>query len=360
MKIKEFICDNKENTIYSIRNIKEQPLESLGKILPIGMVCTSVIGFIVAIIMFVANSGFANQISAISGDFFAGILEGFTSGTANILTSGTVSGIIFILLVVELVVMIISYMKTETKAKKITACICLGVGTVLFTIAGLILAVGFGVINLSVKIEEKIINMLSMFNGVQTSTIVSGLKITALIGVAALIVFIILMFMSEHRWMIKHSVIALIITQILLPLVLLFVENIIPMSVGIIAIVIIGRALFIGGKIFLRGGGGESSGSYSSAGCGYSETSRSVKSEAPAKKTPYQNEIEDWSGPFWRDKGGLGILQAQEDHIYCYNVWKEATPVCGVSAFEKGEVAIIDCKTKTRVMNVAGCKRPAR
>lgn len=270
MKIKGFFTDNRDATLISIKHFKEQSLNSFGQLIPVGMVMTSIIGFIVAIIKFVISGGFSNQIAALKGDFLGGISEGFTSGTASVLTSGVVSTVISILLLVELLVLIISYYKTESKVKKIIASICLGIGIVLFGIAGFILAVGFGAINLSEQMEMKIIEMLTVFDGMQTATLVNGLKITAIIGAVALIVFVILMLISEYRWMIKNSAIALLLSYIIIPLALLVVENVIPMLLGLIAIVVIGGVLFFAAKIFLSGdressrssGGGYSGSSY--------------------------------------------------------------------------------------------------
>lgn len=357
MTIKEFVTENKYDTISSIKNIKEQPLESLAQIFPVSMVCTSAVGFIVAIVMFIVEGGFSNQITAIKDDL-GGISEGFTFGTASILTSGVVSTIISVFLLAEIVVLVISYFKTESKAKKIAVGICLGIGGVLFGFAGFFLAVEFGVTS-SEKAEMILMNMLSNLDGMQTDTIVNGLKIIALIGVALLIVFIVLMLISQNRWIIKNSTIAILISYIILPLALLLIENVIPMFTGLISIVVIGGALLLVAKIFL-GGGEEYSGSYDSESSNYSELSKPVKTKKRVEKNPDQNEITGWSEPFWRGKGGLGITQGQEDHIYCYNYWKQKQVVCGVSAFEKGEVAIIDYKTKRRIMGIAGCKTPKR
>lgn len=356
MKIKEFFRKNVEATTASIKFFNEQPLNSLGQIIPVGMVVASMVGFIVAIIKFIIAGGFSNQITALKGDFFGGISEGFTSGTASVLTSGIVSTIISILLFVELLVLVISYYKTESKAKKIVASICLGIGIILFGVAGFVLAVGFGVINLSEQMEMKIVEMLTVFDGMQTSTIVNGLKITAIIGVVALIVFVILMLVSEHKWMIKNTVFALLLSYIILPLVLLLVENIIPMIVGVVAIVVIGGAIFLGGKIFLSGSG-ESSGS-SSVGGSVGTPSSTSRTESKPKEKYQQKKEYDLNTTFWRDKGGYGIAVPQADCIYMKNAWGEKTYVCTVHDFEKGNVAIIN--KRVRVTNVAGCKTPER
>lgn len=352
---KGFMTKNKDNTLSSIKNIKDQPLESLSQILPVSIVCTSVIGFIVAIVMFIVEGGFSNQITAIKNDLFSGISEGFTSGTSSILTSGIVSTIISFFLLTEVIILIISYFKTESKAKKIAVGICLGIGGILFGFAGFFLAVGSGFV--SRKAERMLIYMLSNFDENQIDTIVNVAKIITFIGAILLIVFIILMLISQHGWIVKNTIIAILISYIVLPLVLLFIENVIPMFIGLITIVIIVGILLFLGEVFLSGGG-ESSRSYDYEHSNYSEPPKVSK---PSKiNEPYQKEIKDWSGPFWRDEGGLGFILSQADHIYCYNIWKEKHAICTVTEFETGKVAIIDSKTNRRIMNIAGCKTPKR
>lgn len=356
MKIKEFFRKNVEATTASIKFFNEHTLNSLGQIIPVGMVVASIVGFIVAIIKFIIAGGFSNQITSLKGDFFRGISEGSTYGTASVLTSGIVSTIISILLFAELLVLIISYYKTENKAKKIVASICLGIGTVLFGVAGFILAVVFGVINLSEQMEIKIVEMLTVFDGMQTSTIVNGLKITAIIGVVALIVFVILMLVSEYKWMIINTAIALLLSYVILPLVLLLVENIIPMIAGVVAIVVIGGAIFLGG-IFLSGSG-ESSGS-SSVGGSVGTSSSTSRTESKPKEKDQRIKKYDLNTTFWRDKGAyIGIVTPEADCIYMNNAQGEKTYVCTVDDFEKGNVAIIN--KRVRVMNIARCKTPER
>lgn len=356
MKIKEFFRKKVEATTASIKFFNEHTLNSLGQIIPVGMVVASIVGFIVAIIKFIIAGGFSNQITSLKGDFFRGISEGLTYGTASVLTSGIVSTIISILLFAELLVLIISYYKTENKAKKIVASICLGIGTVLFGVAGFILAVVFGVINLSEQMEIKIVEMLTVFDGMQTSTIVNGLKITAIIGVVALIVFVILMLVSEYKWMIINTAIALLLSYVILPLVLLLVENIIPMIVGVVAIVVIGGAIFLGDKILLSGSG-ESSGS-SSVGGSVGISSSTSRTESKPKEKYQRKKVYNLNTRFWRDKGENGFFVPEADCIYVKDASGRKTYVCTVDDFEKGNVAIIN--KRVRVTHVAGCEPPER
>lgn len=355
MSIKTFIGKNIKATSASIKSFKEQPLNSLGQLIPMGIVTTSVVGFIVSIIIFAIAGGYSNQIAAIIGGSFSEISESFTSGTLNDLMSGIVPTIISILLIAELLVLIISYYKTEGKVKKIIVSICLGIGIVLFCIAGFILAVAFEIIKLSEEAEMKIAQMLAAFDGVQTFTVINELKIIAIIGVVALIVYIILMLVSKHRWMIKNSAVALLISYIILPLVLLLAENIIPMIVTIVVFVVIIVIAFIVGKLFL--GNEEVSDSSSSARTSDSSSKGTYSENKQEEKNQKVIKL-DFDTVFWRDEGGYGIAVPQADCIYMRNTWGEKAYVCTVYDFEKGDVAIMN--NGKRIMNVSGCKTPER
>ena len=308
---------------------------------------------LIAIIKFAISGGFAEQITALKADIFKGISNGFTLGTVSVLTSGAISDIIAILLLIEVLVLVISYYQTESKAKAIIASICLGSGLVLFGVAGFVLAVGYGVINVSEQMETKVAKLLEVFDSMQTAALVNW--IVAAIGVVILVVFFVLLLLSKHKWMIKNSIIAILFC-IIVPLFLLLVENIIPLIVGIVASVLIGGAVFLCCKIFLNSGDGESS----SSNIGESVVPASSNTPAESKsKEKYQKKKEyDINTIFWRDKGGYGIAVPQADCIYMNNTWGQKTYVCTVQEFEKGDVVIIN--KRVRVVDIAGCKTPLR
>ena len=362
MKNKNFVSRNTNATIDSIKSFKEQPLNSLGQILPVGMVSTSLIGFLVAIIKFVLNGGFSKQISEIDRDFVNGISKGFTYGTSEILTSGIVSKTISIMLIVELFVLVVSYLKTETKAKKVIVCTCFVIDIILFGMVDLILLIGFGKINLSKETEMKILDFLSIFEGVKKATVLNGLKIIVAMGIVAFILFIVLMFLSKHRWMIKNSAVALLISYVIIPLVLLLIENIIPMILGIVVVVIYGGILLVMGKGLASGTGEISDGTSKhqsrSVSPKISYSHNKSKEKAQPKKEFQQKKEFNLNSAFWRDEGGNGIMIPTGDCIYVINGWGEKTYVCTVHDYEKGKVAIIN--KKVRVMNIAGCKTPIR
>lgn len=349
MEIKKSII-NKQNAIMkALKNMRKQPLKSLAQIFPLMMVLTSLIGFIVAIVIFIVSGGYSEQIAKIKDDLLGGMLEGFTFGTVEILISGIVPTIIFIIFFAEITILVILYFNSEDKVKKIIVSVCLGIGSIFFLGAGFILAVGFGLIS-SEKSERILMELLVSLDGMKKDSLVTGLIIIALIGVISLIVFIILMFVSQNRWIIKHSACALLITYIIFPLTLILVENIIPMFIGLIAFVFIGGALLVIGKIFLCGGDGSSvSDNFDSS---HLSTTRNNITDKPKER--YQRKVElQLNTMFWVDNNYMGCKCV----FYKNNINADSS-ACTVYEFEKGEVAIYN-KGK-RVMNIPGCKLPER
>ena len=355
IRVKEFIRKTTKETIDSIKIFSVHPFNSLGQLIPVGMLCTSFIGFIVAIIMFAVEGGFSNQIIELKEDFFGGISEGVTGGNVSAVMYGIVSTIILIFLLTEIVIIIVSFYMTEGMAKKIIASICFGIAFISGGIT-LILAVGFGEINLSPQMEKKVEAILLNFEDVPIATFSNILKISILALGIAVLVFLLLIFLSEHRRKVINTAIALLLSYIVLPLCLLLIENLIPLCTEIAAIVIIGGAIVFG-CIAYFGGGGESSGSSKTGSGSINSATRSGSGKSPKEKNQ-QQKVYDLNTTFWRDKGGYGIAVPQADCIYMKNAWGEKTFVCTVSEFERGDVAIIN--KKVRITKVAGCNTPMR
>ena len=344
MIIKDFVRKNIEVTTASIKFFSEQPLDSLGQIFPMGMVCTSIIGFVVAIISFVVSGGFSAQIDAFKEGVLDGIIKGFTVGTVNILISGIVSGIILFLLLAETIVLMVSYFKTESTAKKIVVCGCLVIGPVLISIPTILLAIGFGKIGIPKELETRIAERLSDFEKGEIDIIVNCLNIITVLGIVILIMVVILLLVSEHRWMIKNSVIALLITHVILPSSLLLIENAIPMFIGIIVLTIICVALLLGFKILLS----DDDEVQASDPVDNSNTSAPNKTTTtpPVKEVKILSKNYTDNDKFYRDRGGMGIAVPQGETGICIYVDRAGYTankhefVCTAYQYDKGNVII--------------------
>lgn len=352
-KIKELA----ERTVNSVKCFTKEPIDNLGFLVPMIMAIVSVVTALVGYILYIVQGGYSNQVSLIKTSGTDGIYQGFTSGSAGLLTSGTIAKVIWILFLVQMIVMLISYFKTVGKAKKIIMIIDLIVLTIVIALFTVVVMISIGSLVFS---EEQMMSALSTFEGM-TVNLKTVLITYAVFAVISVVTFLVLVLISECRWMLGYGMISLGVNYIAAPLVVLLLENIIPLVSGIAVLAIIGLVIFLGFILFLGGGDGEctsASGSYSS-GSSSSYSRNEIKETKLVEKQPYQEVKKyDLNTTFWRDKGGYGVMVPQADCIYFKNTWGEKTYSCTVSDFEKGKVAIMN-KNK-RVMNVAGCKTPER
>ena len=351
------IRDIFERTKESVKDFTSDPIKNLGYLIPILIGLITFISGVISYIKFILDGGYVNQVNATKEfGLFSGYDEKFTSGTTGMITAGIVGKIILTFICIEFILLLINYFRTSGKAKRIIMVVDLIVMGIQIVLTTAVFWIAIG--NLVVS-EEAAYEALKPFEGISINP--KAILITyAVVTLASLICFLVLVLITRDcRWMIGYSAIALAVAYIGLPLIFLFLQNIIPLATGAIALAIIALVIFLGFKIFL-GGDGEStsSGSYSS-GASTTHSRSEIKETKTVEKQPYQEVKKyDLNTAFWRDKGGYGVMVPQADCIYFKNASGEKTYSCTVSDFEKGKVAIIN-KNK-RVMSVAGCKTPER
>lgn len=223
--IKMVVRETKE----SVRTIKYNPLNSLGQLIPVAMGLISFISFVVAYICFIAGGGYSEQIELIKAQGVDGTEEAFTYGTVNILSKGVVPTILNILFLLQIVVMIVTYMRHESKRMKILALVDLIVmGTAISAEGAFIIL--FGYVDFGKKIFA---------NASTASTIRTTVRTVMVVFVVALIVFVILQVIARSRWMLGHSIGALLMSYVILPLLLLLLENIVPLVVAFVFVAIV-------------------------------------------------------------------------------------------------------------------------
>lgn len=312
-------------TIDSIKDFNKNPISNLGFLIPIAMSLTSIISAVVGYIIFIAKGGYSTQFLHIKQSGIDGITKSFTTGTSGFLTGGIVLKIVFFLFLAQLVVMLIAYFLESGKAKKILMIIDL-------SLLGLVIIVSvvvFLIANGSIEVyQDQLILVLNSSN----KMFVNAKAIIIIYGILTLlsfVAFIVLVVISKCRWMLGYSVLCLVFNFIVMPLIILLIENIIPLVLGIIVLVFIAGMIYLIFKVILSG-----------------------NSE--------QREIKfDVNTLFWRDTGNYvedDIVSPSVDCIYFKNTYYKKKYVCTVREYEKGEVAIIN--VDIRIMDIAGCNTP--
>lgn len=341
-------------TVTSFRQFREQPRHSLGQLFPVGMVCVSLIGSIVELVLFAVKGGFADQISALSGGLFSNLSGSFTQLTAASPVTRISSGIVTLMLAAEMLVLTVSFFIEQRRAKKVVG-ICLGAGLVISGISGALLSAGYGVIPLSDEGEARLLSLFDAFKNASIEEIALYLKITALVGAGLLLTFLVLMCLSGYGRMVKSSVVALLIAQVVFPIVLWCIENLIPLLAGAAALALAAGLIWIFLTCITAGLAGDGGSAPASEGSDRRKTVRSTSADANTGKGK-RIDIQLSNG-FWRDKGSdTGLLIPTGDCVYTKDQFGQKKFVCSVADFESGKRQIY--QRGERVMSVPGCGRP--
>ena len=213
------ILENKivEN-INNIKNIKNQPIYGVCSILSLIMVITSTVVFIIAYVSFINNGGYNMQKNT-EITFTSGNVEKF-------LYSNIVLMIITLCVIIGSILTFILFFKNSKKSMRILMIISLS--SIAFSF----------VINSNVYLPISILKLIYK-NAKAIIFTVFSIKVIALIGI-----FILIKLNSKCN-IIKHIIIAGIISLGILPLVLLILENIISIFMVILCIAIFGGLIYI-------------------------------------------------------------------------------------------------------------------
>ena len=278
------IRDIFERTKESVKDFTSDPIKNLGYLIPILIGLITFISGVISYIKFIVDGGYVNQVNATKEfGLFSGYDEKFTSGTTGMITAGIVGKIILTFICIEFILLLINYFRTSGKAKRIIMVVDLIVMGIQIVLTTAVFWIAIG--NLVVS-EEAAYEALKPFEGISINP--KAILITyAVVTLASLICFLVLVLITRDcRWMIGYSAIALAVAYIGLPLIFLFLQNIIPLATGAIALAIIALVIFLGFKIFLGGDGeSSSSGSYSS-GASTTHSRSEIKETKPVEKQP--------------------------------------------------------------------------
>lgn len=338
----------KENMKKYLKVFKQDPLNGLGKLIPILIVLAGSVGLLYAYILFLLNQGYGEQITCLKENGIEGIVKIFTLGQVEMMYKGVLPIVVCCLAGIEILVMVATMFKREPMICRILAAIGLGILVLFICFIGGILFVDSLDNELSQKVQE--IVQIALYGPRPSSYRTLSLIIVCVVSVAALI-FLIIVVIAKSRWMLWHCALALVISFVGLPLLLLLLENIIPLTIGII---VLGVVVLIFKFIPERETGLALEETYTAV-------EKNVAKSCSIVEEKGHNQIVkkfESNTVFWRDKGGNGVLTPTADCIYFKNWVYEKQYVCTVSDFEKGRVALVN--KGVRVMSIAGCKTPER
>ena len=223
----DFLSDFKDDTIEAIENILDEPIQSLAYIIPAVVSLAAIIGFFVAYIPFVVNGGYPEQMEILEGKKFETIFDLLTWGNIGVVLKGFLPIFEGILLIIDLLLVIISFFLEEDILKKILLTINLivmGIVAEYFTFAALI---DTGVI--SPNIEKNTAIFLGKLVGPMM-----------IIGIISVITFFIQMLSSDCKEQFVYMLVAIGMSYLIIPLLLLALQNIIVLCIVAVVVLIIG------------------------------------------------------------------------------------------------------------------------
>ncbi len=349
VSIKNYANEMRMQSSERIKSFKNNTIENLGYLIPVGISVISIIAGAIAIAKFIISGELLTQ-------FSLGFFNGITSGTINLITEGIVANTVYILIDAEIVIMAIIFFKEASKSKKTIMCIALTVMAFCGAFYFVNFLIGIGLID-----RDVVINILSPLSNMLGNIFYVAVLFMALF-VISVITFTVLISKSSGKWMIRHTIKCLLYFYIGTVAVVALLENIIPIFSGILFIAIFAVIAFIVIKVFsgsLLSLGNSSSNFEKSTSNISSKEPKAKKVEAQNVQTPYQKRFDiGFETPLWVGDGGMGLGRAQADGIYYKDNVGSAGYICTVKDFEEGKVAIY-INNKRRV-DIPGCKMPKR
>lgn len=197
-----------KNIEYAIVTLRYYPIDAMSQLLPVGIVCISLVLFVIALFLFILQGAFFVQVGMITGDETVK----FTKGNVDILISGIASNINMLLIALEIILLTIQYLASGGIIKKILVSCYLFFSMCCMGILGLIIG-----------------NKAPLF-----------LQCVGLVFVGILLL---MLWCSNYKMRIKKLFKVVLITYIIFPIVLLLVENFIPLCIKSIWFLVLGAVL---------------------------------------------------------------------------------------------------------------------
>lgn len=320
----------------TVENLKTNLLDNLGRWVPTAIAANGIINGIIAYILFITRGGYTKQIQLVKEyGLFGAYDEKFTTGTSQMIFKGVAGKILLILLVIDLIILLIQYFEETGIVRKVLMIIDLVVT---------------GAVSLFFNrtVAEYVTFQLIKNTGIDISDV--GMVVVG-VWMGGVALFIILMVITEEcRGIFGYTATALLVALIVMPLLILFLENVIPIATGIIAIAIIaiiaiatlGESVGGGTQSTSSGSAGSNTGTYSQKKYDHVKentmsTMNNQKDNRPAYETdtnPNHHYIADY-----RSFGGIKLFKVHDsmgDYIMLDNSIT-SRKICNLKEAESGK-----------------------
>jgi hypothetical protein len=231
------ISEIKSGVTNAIKHFKETPLESIAYLSIFTASAISVVTFLVSLIMMFASNTYAKQIKA----SHQGLSHMFSATTAHYYFNEFSPIAIAVLLTLSLIVIVIDCIKDVGKVKKVFMIIF----SAIFLLSGVAEAVlcefvnwasYLGSVDQAKLSEHQVKTVVNIYRFATNGKILAACII---VGVLSLIVVFILTIFSDVRPYIVGFIITVLTTYAAVPLLLLIIENIIPLIICVVVALVV-------------------------------------------------------------------------------------------------------------------------
>lgn len=319
----------------ALQDFRENPMEGLIFLLPVVILGISIVSGIVGYVSFIMQNGYKNQFAVIKSE---GIMESFTKGTSTFGIKGPIGTTIIILLIIQVLVMLISYfINSDGNAAMIT------------DIVGVVVLIG-GICltqwqehHWGTSFIRGIISFIGKYKELDIDHVEEIVLGCMGIAAIALIIGFGILLAREYEEGVLLTLFCAAMNYIAIPLIILFLENIIPLLILIVVgiIIVIGLVTGLG-----ESGGssvGESSVSRTESSGSRNTTSKKAEPEKTQERKANSSYIENYN-----EAGGICLHKVKsswrEDYIESDNSLVTRR-ICSIKALEKGEYHIYDKKS---------------
>ena len=360
--MREQIADICRKAKYSIRNFSSDPVNSLEYLIPIAIFLIGIINGIVTQRAFTHNGGYGAQMDAIKEyGLFDGYSEKFTTGTTGLIIHGFWGRVILILVGIQLILIFYKCVKNSANAFILLLAVSGLLVVFQIFITDCLFASEFSKLYMSQATFENCYEKGSdiLYSILEVVPDILVVAVYAVISIGSVIGFLFsvhgISMIEDNGRTIKNTALVLAFSMILVPLVLLFLQNVVPLLTGVLAVVLMVAIIVICFVTFIGGlteGGGEAAQAKSA----HTETGSSSKKEKAAvysnakgerKMTEKESKIRRVYVTDLNEIGGCELFRVHgmlKDYIVRYNGVAEGK-ICTVEEFQSGKVHIYDKAT---------------
>lgn len=365
--MKEQIADICRKVNDSIRNFRVDPINSLEYLIPIVIFLIGIINGVVTQYTFAHNGGYGAQMDAIKTyGVFDGYSEKFTTGTTGLIVHGFFGRVIFILVGMQLI--LIFYKCVKNNQKGLVISLVISVILLLFQVfmTDCLFGSRFSTFYINQTIfetcSEKILTLLyRVVSVVPTIAIFIVYAVISIIAVLYAWANIFLICRIENNGsVVKNTALVFAFSMILVPLVLLFLQNVVPLLSSVLAVILM-VVIIVGCFMAFAGGiteGGKTSASTKSIHGGKDNSSKrertSDDSAGRKEKRMDKKEEKRENCAYITDLNCIGGIKLYKTHgvMNDYIMLDNGVVtrnICRLSEFEKGEFHIYDRRTGREV-----------